>query len=203
MENKSWGEPWAARNRDGQSTEVSSSNLSTGLFPETIRPTYLSADSEGHDCPKFPLNTVFDLPLNRPRTNEIFAVEKEQQSTLDSPMTTRNAEQSSSLKTRLKRLPQAVQDFYHRTSPADKSWRPALIRLGPLLGIFAIFISNASLVTSLGILAGSNHAAVSHWAVPPSTYLAICTAISNVAMRYACIQGVIIAWWYRAYRGST
>src|ERR1700753_1421525 len=29
------------------------------------------------------------------------------------------------------------------------------------------------------------------------------TAIANLSMRYACIQGVVIAWWSRACRGST
>lgn len=60
-----------------------------------------------------------------------------------------------------------------------------------------------SIVASLGILIGSNGASDGGWITPPSTYLAIFTAIANLAMRYACIQGVVIAWWSKALRGST
>lgn len=49
----------------------------------------------------------------------------------------------------------------------------------------------------------SHRAPVANWNAPASTYLAICTAIANLAMRYACIQGVVIAWWYRASRNSS
>ena len=41
------------------------------------------------------------------------------------------------------------------------------------------------------------------WTLEPSAYLAICTAIANQAMRYAAFQGVMIAWWSKALRGST
>lgn len=36
-----------------------------------------------------------------------------------------------------------------------------------------------------------------------STYLAIFTAIANLSMRYAAIQGVVIAWWVKATKGSS
>ena len=65
----------------------------------------------------------------------------------------------------------------------------------------AMVLAIASIFASLGILAGSNNAPVKSWSATPSTYLAICTAIANLAMRYACIQGVVIAWWHRACRG--
>ena len=41
------------------------------------------------------------------------------------------------------------------------------------------------------------------WTAPPSTYLAICTALGNLAVRIASYQGIIVAWWYKALRGST
>ena len=86
---------------------------------------------------------------------------------------------------------------------APRPWVKTWLRFGPLSGIFCMIIAIASVMASLGILAGSNGVATAHWVAPPSTYLAICTAIANLAMRYACIQGVVIAWWYRASRGST
>ena len=66
-----------------------------------------------------------------------------------------------------------------------------------------MLLAIASIFASLGVLIGSNHAPVRNWSAPPSTYIAIYTAFANLAMRYACIQGVIIAWWYRAISGST
>lgn len=80
-----------------------------------------------------------------------------------------------------------------------------------------------SLIASLGILIGSNGRAVDSWTIPPSTfvttfpsfwcttlltvpsfsYLAIFTALANLSVRYAAIQGVVIAWWLRAMNGST
>ncbi|KAK5172795.1 uncharacterized protein LTR77_002915 [Saxophila tyrrhenica] len=60
-----------------------------------------------------------------------------------------------------------------------------------------------SIVAALAILLGSRGQAVADWKTPPSTYLAVCTALANLAMRYACINGVVIAWYRRALRGST
>lgn len=66
-----------------------------------------------------------------------------------------------------------------------------------------MLLAFASIVASLGVLVGSDGSPVQHWSAPPSTYLAIYTAIANLAMRYACIQGVLIAWWCKALRGSS
>ena len=87
--------------------------------------------------------------------------------------------------------------------PHARPWKTALVRFGPLLGIFSMFLAIAALVASLGVLAGSNSSPFSHWTAPPSTYLAIFTALANMSMRYAAIQGVVIAWWFRACKGST
>ena len=107
----------------------------------------------------------------------------------------------------------AVHKINHLPSrPSDESvdqrrptrpWRTTLIRFGPLSGIFAMLVAGASVVASLGVLAGSHGKSVDSWSAEPSIYLAIFTAIANLAMRYACIQGVVIAWWVRALRGST
>ena len=89
------------------------------------------------------------------------------------------------------------------TAQRPRPWRTTLIRFGPLSGIFCMCLAIASIAASLGILVESNGATVASWTAPPSTYLAVCTAVANLAMRYACIQGVVIAWWYRALHGST
>ena len=84
-----------------------------------------------------------------------------------------------------------------------RNWNTALLRCGPLSGILGMFVAIACIFACLGVLAGSNGAAVSKWTVQPSEYLAILTAVANLAMRYACVQGIVIAWWTRALRGST
>lgn len=84
-----------------------------------------------------------------------------------------------------------------------RPWRTSYIRFGPLSGIFGTFLALASIVSSLGILAGSDGQPVPNWSVPPSTLLAIFTAIANLSMRYAALQGVVIAWWLRAMDGRT
>lgn len=58
-------------------------------------------------------------------------------------------------------------------------------------------------LVALAILIGSRGEAKSSWSVPPSSWLAVCTAIGNQAARFAAFQGVAIAWWLKASRGST
>lgn len=77
-----------------------------------------------------------------------------------------------------------------------RAWRTSFIRFGPISGICGMLLAIASLIASLGILAGSNKQPVANWTTPPSTYLAIFTALANLSIRYAAIQGVIIAWWF-------
>ncbi|KAK5163275.1 uncharacterized protein LTR77_010861 [Saxophila tyrrhenica] len=85
----------------------------------------------------------------------------------------------------------------------DHPWKPSLLRIGPMSGLCVMLVAVGSMLASLAILLGSNHAAVTSWKAPPSTYLAICTAVANLEIRYACVQGVAIAWWSRALRGTT
>jgi hypothetical protein len=90
------------------------------------------------------------------------------------------------------------------SSIRSRPWKPTLLRLGPLAGLTAMLASIASILCSLAVLVVSNGAAVETWpAVHPSILLAIFTACANLAIRFACIQGIVIAWWVRALRGSS
>ncbi|KAF2484919.1 hypothetical protein BDY17DRAFT_93733 [Neohortaea acidophila] len=89
------------------------------------------------------------------------------------------------------------------STETQQPWHSSWIRLGPLSGLFSLLLAAASLIASLGILVGSDGENVSSWKAPPSTYLAIFTAIANISIRYAVTQGVIITWWRRASKGST
>jgi hypothetical protein len=92
----------------------------------------------------------------------------------------------------------------HPVQNGGKAWRETFWRMGPLAGIAAMLLALASIVAALGILVSSDGAAVTSWrGAEPSFFLAIITAIANLAIRYACIQGIVIAWWSRALGGST
>lgn len=84
-----------------------------------------------------------------------------------------------------------------------RPWKTTFILFGPLSGIFTMIVAISSMIASLGILLGSEGVDIRNWQAPPSTYLAVLTAVCNLSIRYACIQGVVIAWWYRASCGTT
>jgi hypothetical protein len=88
-------------------------------------------------------------------------------------------------------------------TPQGRLWKALFFCLGPLSGIFAMLVAALSIIVSFGILMGSRGKPEASWVVPPSAYLAICTAVANQAMRYAAFQGVMVAWWSGALRGST
>ena len=75
------------------------------------------------------------------------------------------------------------------TNIQPRRWRPTIFRPGPLSGMVGMVFACLSIIAALGILIASDGDDVRLWNVPPSTYLAIFTAVANVAMRYACIQG--------------
>lgn len=85
----------------------------------------------------------------------------------------------------VKRIVSAAAPGYLDSVPSpgqSRAWIPTLIRFGPLSGILCMVLAIASITASLGILAGSNHQPTSGWSAPPSTYLAIFTAIGNLSM---------------------
>ena len=89
------------------------------------------------------------------------------------------------------------------TNRHPRVWKTTLLRAGPLSGLCAMLLAIASIFACLGILVGSNAQLISDWSIQPSEYLAVFTAIANLAMRYGCIQGIVVAWWMGALRGST
>lgn len=46
--------------------------------------------------------------------------------------------------------------------------------------IFCMLLALASIVASLGILAGSDGRNIENWTTPPSTYIALFTAVANL-----------------------
>lgn len=89
-----------------------------------------------------------------------------------------------------------------RSDTKQRPWLTSFLRFGPLSGILGMVLAFSSIVACLGILAGSNNRDIDGWPTPPNTWLAIFTAIANLSMRYAAIQGIVITWWTRALKGS-
>lgn len=85
----------------------------------------------------------------------------------------------------------------------QKTWSASWAHLGPLSGLFSLVVVAGSLVAAIAILLGSNNSNVDAWPTPPSTFVAIFTAIGNLGVRYALAQGVLVTWWLRACEGST
>lgn len=81
-------------------------------------------------------------------------------------------------------------------------WKTTMLQVGPIAGICALLISLLSLLFALAILLVSRGESA-NWNIPPSSCLAICTAVANQALRFAAFQGVAIAWWIKAMHGST
>ena len=93
-----------------------------------------------------------------------------------------------------------------RTEPSEPppvDWKPSLLRIGPLVGLFAICFAVLQIIASYAVLKTSHHDAVANWKYQPTVYLAILTAISNKALAFAVVQGTVITWWLKAVRGTT
>lgn len=97
----------------------------------------------------------------------------------------------------------ALKLWPHAVIDEPRTWQQSWVRFGPLSGLLSLIIAATSMVVALGLLVGADGQDVEGWLAPPSTYLALCTSVANLSVRYAAMQGVIIAWWRRASEGST
>ena len=88
----------------------------------------------------------------------------------------------------------------HAQPDCSTTWKQSYWRYGPITGIACIVLAVFSLLASLAVLLASNNQPQSAWKWKPATYIAIFTAISNQAIRYAAMQGVVVSWWGTAIR---
>ena len=95
------------------------------------------------------------------------------------------------------------QDSVLKPEPQARPWETTMLRLGPLTGVACMMMAALSIWVSFAILMGSHGEPTIRWPFEPSTYIAICTAVANQSMRFAAWHGFIVAWWFRATRGST
>ena len=93
---------------------------------------------------------------------------------------------------------------YSAVNPGPRnSWRAGAIGRLPWLGFGALLLALIGTASSVVILMVSNGQALSTWTWQPTVYLAIASAITNVALRVALTEGLNVAWWRRATKENT
>ncbi|KAK5076575.1 hypothetical protein LTR64_005945 [Lithohypha guttulata] len=85
------------------------------------------------------------------------------------------------------------------------NWLPGYWHRFPFIGATALLCIAVLACIALGVLVGSDGASTTHWPqrVAPSIVLAAINAISSLCLTVAIGDGVAIAWWRRAMKGST
>ena len=87
--------------------------------------------------------------------------------------------------------------------PKPRSWRPSVLRVGPLSGLCALLFGVLQIFSAYAILRASDGDAVANWKYQPTVYLAALTAISNKALAFAAVQATVVTFWVRALEGTT
>ncbi|KAK5705667.1 hypothetical protein LTR17_021491 [Elasticomyces elasticus] len=91
----------------------------------------------------------------------------------------------------------------HIQERSEPVWRPSMLSVRPIAGLLALVLSISCMFVSLAILLASHEQPVRRWPIQPPVYLAIASAIANVALACARYLAVPIAWWYTASRGDS
>ena len=81
-------------------------------------------------------------------------------------------------------------------------WEPGRSKL-PYRGLGALLLSVAGVVVAIIVLLVSNGADVNHWRFQPAVYVAIASAVTNITLGYALMEGVSISWWCKAIKNGT
>ncbi|KAH8807889.1 hypothetical protein F5884DRAFT_790385 [Xylogone sp. PMI_703] len=83
------------------------------------------------------------------------------------------------------------------------AWLPGFWQQFPCKGIFSLTGCVGCIIASIVVLVVSDGQPTSSWRLSPTVYLAFLMTLTNVLARYTFNEGVKIAWWYRALRGSS
>ncbi|KAK5689818.1 hypothetical protein LTR97_012577 [Elasticomyces elasticus] len=73
----------------------------------------------------------------------------------------------------------------------------------PITGLLTLLVVFGCVLFTAAILIASNKRPVDKWIIQPTVYLAIATAVANSALSYAFTQAAVVAWFYRASKGTT
>ncbi|KAI9869326.1 MAG: hypothetical protein M1813_000115 [Trichoglossum hirsutum] len=92
---------------------------------------------------------------------------------------------------------------YPTTMTNGGRWTTGFLARLPYLGLLAIVGVIACIAAAIAVLAHSNGSPIHHWAIQPTVWLAVISAIANACLHYALVEGAVIAWWRRAIHGGT
>lgn len=92
----------------------------------------------------------------------------------------------------------------HDVQPISK-WKPGYSTRFPYAGAIALACITLLAGAALGVLIGSNGVSTSTWPqrIAPNVVLSMINAVSSLALTIAVGEGVAIAWWRYAMKGST
>lgn len=90
-------------------------------------------------------------------------------------------------------------------SPPDDRypWTPGFLARLPIFGISALGGALCCAIASSWIIYKSNDDLVDSWPLQPQVWLAVTSALSDIFLKFAFAEGIIVCWWKRASRGST
>lgn len=98
-------------------------------------------------------------------------------------------------------------DSEHEAPEVDpvSKWLPGYAKRFPFVGALSLLCIVALACIALGVLIGSNGTSTSKWPqkIGPNVVLAMINALSSLALAVAVGEGVAIAWWRHAMKGST
>lgn len=94
--------------------------------------------------------------------------------------------------------------FYTPVQSGPKNpWKTTAISRLPIPGFAALLGALLGVVASIAILMGSNGQPTQSWSLQPTVYLAVASAVTNIALHFALTEGVTVAWWRRASEEDT
>ena len=82
-------------------------------------------------------------------------------------------------------------------------WRSGVFRRLPWLGLGALLVAALGVVAATIVLVKADGQPTSNWVLQPTVYLAIASAVTNIALHFALSEGITVAWWRRATLDNT
>lgn len=101
----------------------------------------------------------------------------------------------------------SVVDSDHETQDVEpvSKWLPGYWNRFPYVGAFSLICMAVLAGVALGVLCGSNGVSTTVWPqkIAPNVVLSMINALSSLFLTVAVAEGVAIAWWRHAMKGST
>lgn len=89
------------------------------------------------------------------------------------------------------------------SSTISIDWTAGKLRATPWMALVATFAFLSFAISSVVVLKVSDGQLVSSWRIPPTVFLALIAAGANASIHFVLSEGLRIAWWRKAMRGTT